>query len=70
MARRETVKLQVRCPACGKAGTAIVEENETPPHHNGRLDRRWDSIPAGFPVKRMDDDCLACDEHPNQWVAG
>lgn len=61
MARRETVKRTVQCPNCDVSGTVVWEENETPPHHGGRFDERFDSIPPVFKQQGNDLFCRNCD---------
>jgi hypothetical protein len=47
MARREDTQ-SLKCPQCGTTGVATYEENETPPHHQGRLDRKLIDIEGEF----------------------
>ena len=61
MARRETVEREVQCQ-CGASGTVVWDENETPPHHGGRFDERYRTIPAAFKAKENALFCGACDE--------
>jgi hypothetical protein len=48
MSKRETYTRKVRCAKCGNAGVVKLEENETPPHHDGRFNTRIVSMPSGF----------------------
>jgi hypothetical protein len=50
MARKQKYSNPLKCPRpdCGNAGIAYYEENETPPHHQGRDDRKLLSIDGAF----------------------
>ncbi len=48
MARREEYAQSLKCPQCGTTGIARYEENETPLHHQGRLDRKLLDIEGEF----------------------
>ncbi|MHB9072304.1 MAG: hypothetical protein ACYC6G_02140 [Desulfobaccales bacterium] len=46
MGRREKFSSHVKCPKCGKEGTAAWEENENPVH--GKLNTILESLSEGF----------------------
>ena len=50
MPRKEKYSILLKCPkpGCENAGTAHYEENETPPHHQGRDDRRLLGVDGKF----------------------
>lgn len=48
MAKREKYSAILRCAKCGAEGTGEFEENETPPHHDGKFERVIISLPHGF----------------------
>ena len=65
MPRRERFQRTFKCPKCEKEGTAIFEENETPPHHQGDFDTRLEEISDGFYLERNAEDgfdivCKGC----------
>jgi hypothetical protein len=48
MARREEYTALLQCPNCRTTGSARYEENETPSHHQGLLDRKLLNIDGEF----------------------
>ena len=60
MARREEYAQSLKCPQCGTTGIARYEENETPLHQQGRLDRKLLDIEGEFKAGLGDDPEIYC----------
>jgi hypothetical protein len=61
MAKRERFEERLSCPKCGNGGTVTFDENETPPHHGGRLDTRIVSLPGGLKRGDAADEVMCAD---------
>ena len=51
MARRQLFTSDLKCPVCGKQGTAKWQEDETPLEHRGDLRRKLVSVSRGFYIE-------------------
>jgi transcription elongation factor Elf1 len=51
MGTRETWVKKFKCPKCGAAGEASIEENATPPHHGGDFNEKVKFVTKGFSYK-------------------